>query len=207
MTEHEVEALVLLAKIKSMGKSLVLISAALAGAETSAQAVQAIVLSGDAPQITPQTIARLLNFHLDQQAAMTLLGADLDHPTGYGRILRKGPRSAEVRAIVEEKSAAPPRRRLARSMRGSMSLRCRNCFRISRSSPPPTPTASITSPIWLRSCAKPGSAWSMEDGKLRGSAGRHTRAGLSGLICECGRASANRSWLRGSPYPYPSRRA
>src|ERR1700691_1119459 len=25
-----------------------------------------IVLSGDAPQITPQTIARLLNFHLDQ---------------------------------------------------------------------------------------------------------------------------------------------
>ena len=47
-----------------------------------------IVLSGDAPQITPQTIACLLNFHLDQQAAMTLLSADLDHPTGYGRIGR-----------------------------------------------------------------------------------------------------------------------
>src|SRR5208282_5517166 len=44
-----------------------------------------IVLSGDAPLITPQTIARLLNFHLDQQAALTLLSADLDHPTGYGR--------------------------------------------------------------------------------------------------------------------------
>src|ERR1700678_1825821 len=39
-----------------------------------------IVLSGDAPQITPQTIARLLNFHLDQQAAMTLLSAHLDQP-------------------------------------------------------------------------------------------------------------------------------
>ena len=71
-----------------------------------------IVLSGDAPQITPQTIARLLNFHLDQQAAMTLLGADLDHPTGYGRILRKGPRSAEVRAIVEEKSASPAQKKI-----------------------------------------------------------------------------------------------
>ncbi len=47
-----------------------------------------IVLSGDAPQITPQTIASLLNFHLDQQAAMTLLSADLDHPTGYGRMIR-----------------------------------------------------------------------------------------------------------------------
>jgi bifunctional UDP-N-acetylglucosamine pyrophosphorylase / glucosamine-1-phosphate N-acetyltransferase len=66
-----------------------------------------IVLSGDAPQITPQTIAELLNFHLDQRAAMTLLSADLDHPAGYGRVLRKSPRSAEVEAIVEEKSASP----------------------------------------------------------------------------------------------------
>src|SRR5271169_7210944 len=66
-----------------------------------------IVLSGDAPMITPQTIARLLNFHLDQQAAMTLLSADFDHPTGYGRVIRKNPRSAEVEAIVEEKAASP----------------------------------------------------------------------------------------------------
>src|ERR1700689_3240672 len=29
-----------------------------------------IVLSGDAPQITPQTIAQLLNFHLDERAVM-----------------------------------------------------------------------------------------------------------------------------------------
>jgi bifunctional UDP-N-acetylglucosamine pyrophosphorylase/glucosamine-1-phosphate N-acetyltransferase len=66
-----------------------------------------IVLSGDAPQITPQTIASLLNFHLDQQAAMTLLSADVDDPTGYGRVIRKNARSAEVKAIVEEKAASP----------------------------------------------------------------------------------------------------
>jgi bifunctional UDP-N-acetylglucosamine pyrophosphorylase/glucosamine-1-phosphate N-acetyltransferase len=71
-----------------------------------------IVLSGDAPQITPQTIAQLLNFHLDEQAAMTLLGAALDHPTGYGRVLRKAPRSAEVQAIVEEKSASAAQKRI-----------------------------------------------------------------------------------------------
>src|SRR5229473_82988 len=71
-----------------------------------------IVLSGDAPQITPQTIARLLNFHLDQQAAMTLLSAELDHPTGYGRVLRKNPQSAGVRAIVEEKSATPAQKKI-----------------------------------------------------------------------------------------------
>jgi bifunctional UDP-N-acetylglucosamine pyrophosphorylase/glucosamine-1-phosphate N-acetyltransferase len=75
-----------------------------------------IVLSGDAPQITPQTIASLLNFHLDEQAAMTLLSADLDHPTGYGRIVRmkarKGARSADVSAIVEEKSASPAQKKI-----------------------------------------------------------------------------------------------
>jgi len=71
-----------------------------------------IVLSGDAPQITPQTIARLLNFHLDEQAAMTLLSAHLDHPTGYGRVIRKSARSSEVKAIVEEKSASPAQKQI-----------------------------------------------------------------------------------------------
>jgi len=71
-----------------------------------------IVLSGDAPQIAPQTIAQLLNFHLDEQAAMTLLSADLDNPTGYGRVLRKNPRTSEVQAIVEEKSASPAQKNL-----------------------------------------------------------------------------------------------
>ncbi len=71
-----------------------------------------IVLSGDAPQITPQTIAQLLNFHLDQHAAMTLLSADLDHPSNYGRVIRKNARSAEVQAIVEEKSASPLQKKI-----------------------------------------------------------------------------------------------
>jgi bifunctional UDP-N-acetylglucosamine pyrophosphorylase / glucosamine-1-phosphate N-acetyltransferase len=71
-----------------------------------------IVLSGDAPQITPQTIGRLLNFHLDQNAAMTLLSADLDQPTGYGRVIRKNARSAEVQAVVEQKSASPAQKKI-----------------------------------------------------------------------------------------------
>jgi bifunctional UDP-N-acetylglucosamine pyrophosphorylase/glucosamine-1-phosphate N-acetyltransferase len=71
-----------------------------------------IVLSGDAPQITPQTIAQLLNFHLDQQATMTLLSAELAHPTGYGRVIRKSAYSAEVQAIVEEKSASPAQKKI-----------------------------------------------------------------------------------------------
>jgi bifunctional UDP-N-acetylglucosamine pyrophosphorylase/glucosamine-1-phosphate N-acetyltransferase len=71
-----------------------------------------IVLSGDAPLITPATIERLRDFHLQKKAAMTLLSAELDHPTGYGRVLRKTPKSDEVKAIVEEKSTTPAQRKL-----------------------------------------------------------------------------------------------
>ncbi len=92
---------ILQAEQRGTGHALMVAQAALSAYD------HVIVLSGDAPQITPQTIARLLNFHLDRQAAMTLLSADLDHPAGYGRVLRKSAGSSEVQAIVEEKSASP----------------------------------------------------------------------------------------------------
>jgi len=97
---------VLQSEQRGTGHALMVASEALAGYD------HVIVLSGDAPQIAPQTIARLLNFHLDEQAAMTLLSADLDVPTGYGRVLRKNPRSAEVRAVVEEKSASAAQKKI-----------------------------------------------------------------------------------------------
>jgi bifunctional UDP-N-acetylglucosamine pyrophosphorylase / glucosamine-1-phosphate N-acetyltransferase len=72
-----------------------------------------IVLSGDAPLITPETIHKLSDFHRAQKAGMTLLSADLDNPYGYGRVIRKGARgSAEVQAIVEEKSANPRQKKI-----------------------------------------------------------------------------------------------
>ncbi len=71
-----------------------------------------IVLSGDAPRITSETIAHLRDSHLKEHAAMTLLTAELDDPTGYGRVVRKNPRSAEVSAIVEEKSASAAQKKL-----------------------------------------------------------------------------------------------
>jgi bifunctional UDP-N-acetylglucosamine pyrophosphorylase/glucosamine-1-phosphate N-acetyltransferase len=64
-----------------------------------------IVLSGDAPRIRPQTMEKLRDFHREKKAAMTILTATLDDPTGYGRMIRKSKASAEVQAIVEHKSA------------------------------------------------------------------------------------------------------
>lgn len=71
---------------------------------------QVLVLSGDAPLITPQTIKKLRDFHVSQRAAMTLLTAELDDPTGYGRIIRKG--RVDVKAIVEQKKLKPAQQKI-----------------------------------------------------------------------------------------------
>ncbi len=71
-----------------------------------------IVLSGDAPLITANTIGNLIAAHNAQHAAMTLLSADLANPTGYGRVLRKSTRGDDVRAIVEEKAATATQRKI-----------------------------------------------------------------------------------------------
>jgi bifunctional UDP-N-acetylglucosamine pyrophosphorylase / glucosamine-1-phosphate N-acetyltransferase len=68
-----------------------------------------IVLSGDAPLITAATIGKLRDFHLRSKAAMTILSARLEDPTGYGRLIRKG---EEVRQFVEEKSCTPQQRKI-----------------------------------------------------------------------------------------------
>jgi bifunctional UDP-N-acetylglucosamine pyrophosphorylase / glucosamine-1-phosphate N-acetyltransferase len=97
---------VLQAEQRGTGHALMVAREALAGYE------QVIVLSGDAPLITSETIQKLGEFHAAQKAAMTILSADLDDPTSYGRVIRKSPKSAEVRAIVEEKAASDQQKKV-----------------------------------------------------------------------------------------------
>jgi bifunctional UDP-N-acetylglucosamine pyrophosphorylase/glucosamine-1-phosphate N-acetyltransferase len=63
-----------------------------------------LVLSGDVPLIRPETIAELWRFHQAEKAAMTILTAAPEDPTGYGRIVRRSATSSEVEAIVEQKA-------------------------------------------------------------------------------------------------------
>ncbi|MCU1309628.1 MAG: N-acetylglucosamine-phosphate uridyltransferase [Candidatus Angelobacter sp.] len=63
-----------------------------------------LVLSGDVPLIRAETIRQLRDFHLQQRASMTILTALPDDPTGYGRIIRKSRKGADVKAIVEQKA-------------------------------------------------------------------------------------------------------
>src|SRR5208337_4611550 len=97
---------VLQAEQRGTGHALMVAAEALAGYD------HVIVLSGDAPLITAETIERLRNFHLGERAAMTLLSADLENPTGYGRVLRKSASSAEVQGIVEEKAASAAQKKI-----------------------------------------------------------------------------------------------
>jgi len=91
---------------RGTGHALMVARDALAGYD------QVIVLSGDAPLITSETIAQLRDFHLRERAAMTVLSADLENPTGYGRVLRKNARSSEVKAVVEEKAASAAQKKI-----------------------------------------------------------------------------------------------
>ncbi len=86
--------------------------ALMCAAKSLAAYEQVIVLSGDAPLISPETIQKLRDFHQRNRAAMTLLSAHLENPTGYGRIIRAGARSNEIKAIVEEKSCTPAQRKI-----------------------------------------------------------------------------------------------
>jgi bifunctional UDP-N-acetylglucosamine pyrophosphorylase / glucosamine-1-phosphate N-acetyltransferase len=73
---------------------------------------QVIVLSGDAPLITPETIALLRDFHQQHEPAMTILTAVLEDPAGYGRVIRKTAKGAEVQAVVEEKTATARQKKI-----------------------------------------------------------------------------------------------
>ena len=66
-----------------------------------------LVLSGDVPLIRPETLQRMCAFHIEQKAAMTILTAVPEDPTGYGRVIRQAEGSPEVLAIFEQKDLKP----------------------------------------------------------------------------------------------------
>jgi bifunctional UDP-N-acetylglucosamine pyrophosphorylase/glucosamine-1-phosphate N-acetyltransferase len=70
-----------------------------------------VVLSGDTPLITPDTIAGLVALRESSGSAATLLTTCLADPSGYGRIVRD--RNGEVERIVEEKDCTPEQRAIA----------------------------------------------------------------------------------------------
>ncbi|SDJ83052.1 bifunctional UDP-N-acetylglucosamine diphosphorylase/glucosamine-1-phosphate N-acetyltransferase GlmU [Natronincola ferrireducens] len=62
-----------------------------------------VVLNGDGPLITEETLGQLLAYHQEKGCSATVLTTELENPHGYGRIMRTTANGLDK--IVEEKDA------------------------------------------------------------------------------------------------------
>jgi bifunctional UDP-N-acetylglucosamine pyrophosphorylase/glucosamine-1-phosphate N-acetyltransferase len=64
----------------------------------------ALIVCGDTPLLTTETLASLIKQHQSNKATVSVLSAVVDNPQGYGRIVRDD--DGNVLVIVEEKDAS-----------------------------------------------------------------------------------------------------
>jgi len=62
-----------------------------------------LILYGDMPLLKPESLKKLLEFHVSNDLDAAVLSAEIDKPSGYGRILRD--KYSAISGIVEEKDA------------------------------------------------------------------------------------------------------
>lgn len=86
-------------------------------AEGAARPTQYLILNGDTPLLKEQTARELVRAHQSQGATVTILTANLDDPSGYGRVIRRETGgscgdvvSSDVLKIVEDRDATPAER-------------------------------------------------------------------------------------------------
>lgn len=60
---------------------------------------EVLVLCGDTPLLEGELLQQLLTYHRERQATATVLTAELEDPSGYGRVIRAA--DGQVREIVE----------------------------------------------------------------------------------------------------------
>lgn len=65
---------------------------------------EVIVLSGDVPLLTSETIVKLVEYHRQKNSIATMLTAIAPDPTGYGRVLRDA--KGEVKGVREHKDCS-----------------------------------------------------------------------------------------------------
>lgn len=66
---------------------------------------EVVILNGDLPLITANTIKEFIEFHKNQNSDVTVMSAIFDNPTNYGRIIRNTDNT--LNSIVEEKDTTP----------------------------------------------------------------------------------------------------
>ena len=66
---------------------------------------EVIILCGDTPLITSETIKEFVEYHKENKSDLTVMSAIFENPTNYGRIIRN--QDGSLNSIVEEKDATP----------------------------------------------------------------------------------------------------
>ncbi len=87
-----------------------------------------LILCGDTPLITSQTLRNLIEIHERESAGLTLLSANLENPSGYGRILRDN--ENKVAGIIEEKDATDEQRCIKEINTGIYCFKCNVMFEL-----------------------------------------------------------------------------
>jgi len=64
-----------------------------------------LILSGDVPLLTEETVRRFLKAHQARQAALSVMTVELEDPNGYGRVFRNADES--LLRIAEDKDLEP----------------------------------------------------------------------------------------------------
>ena len=100
-----------------------------------------VLLSGDVPLLSVDTLRALLARHEETGAAATILTAVVDNPFGYGRIVRDGD---AVRASSNSATRRRPSGRFAKSTPASTRSTSSRCSRRSARSPRTTRSRSTT---------------------------------------------------------------
>ncbi len=68
-----------------------------------------LILYGDVPLMTKETLSQFVETHRQHDSAITLMVAEMENPYGYGRVIAH---DGQVKRVVEEKDATEEERRI-----------------------------------------------------------------------------------------------
>ena len=88
---------------------------------------EVLVTCGDMPLISTENFRDFYDFHHRENAALSIMSANLPDPTGYGRVIRQAA-GGQFEKISEEKDALPEERKIKEINTGTYMLHCPQFF-------------------------------------------------------------------------------